>query len=405
MVSVAIAGLVAAWTGGFALETTAEAPAPLVPPTAEVRALWVVRTALVSPAEVDRVVDRAAEAGFNTLLVQVRGRGDAFYSSRLVSRAPLIARQPASFDPLARLLSRAKARGLAVHGWLNVLLTAHFGQPLPPGHILAEHPGWMMVPRSVAGAALRARERDLRALVGAAARNDVDVEGYYVSPASAAVGAHLTAVVRELVGNYALDGLHLDFVRYPGGDYDYSRVALESFRSTRGGKGDLLGLAAGDPVAFAAHRRTVLTSLVSRLSRAARETRPGLVVSAAVVPGETEAQVSKGQAWGDWLDRGLLDVVCPMAYAEDERAYAQQVSQIFARSSASGRSVWVGIGAWRLPIGVVVGRVRVARQAGASGIALFSHESLGESEAQRLRQEAFPVSDRAAVPGAALGTR
>ena len=70
----------------------------------EMRALWVVRTALVSPQEVDQVVDRAAEAGFNALLVQVRGRGDAFYESKLVPRSPLLSRQRADFDPLARLL-------------------------------------------------------------------------------------------------------------------------------------------------------------------------------------------------------------------------------------------------------------------------------------------------------------
>src|SRR5512147_1194649 len=77
------------------------------PPPPELRGLWVVRTALVSPQEVDRVVDAAAEAGFNALFVQVRGRGDAFYRSSLVPRSPLLERQPKDFDPLARLLARA----------------------------------------------------------------------------------------------------------------------------------------------------------------------------------------------------------------------------------------------------------------------------------------------------------
>jgi len=44
-----------------------------VPAPAEMRGLWVVRTALVSPASVDRVVDDAQRAGFNALFVQVRG--------------------------------------------------------------------------------------------------------------------------------------------------------------------------------------------------------------------------------------------------------------------------------------------------------------------------------------------
>ncbi len=113
----------------------------------------------------------------------------------------------------------------------------------------------------------------------------------------------------------------------------------------------------------------------------------------------------KGQAWGEWLDRGILDVVCPMAYAEEERAYVQQVNQVLAARIGAGQSVWVGIGAWRLPIDVVVARVRTARRAGASGVAVFSHESLGEGDARRLRQQAFPANVPAPAVGAGLGMR
>jgi uncharacterized lipoprotein YddW (UPF0748 family) len=98
-----------------------------VPARREMRGLWVVRTGLVTPASVDQVVDTAVRGGFNALFVQVRGRGDAFYASRLVPRSDLLRGQPAEFDPLARLLARARARGLEVHAWVNVLLSAHFG--------------------------------------------------------------------------------------------------------------------------------------------------------------------------------------------------------------------------------------------------------------------------------------
>jgi len=88
--------------------------APLLAATrpAEVRGLWVVRTALVSPEAVDRVVDGAREGGITDLFVQVRGRGDAFYESRLVGRSDLLAQQPAGFDPLLRLIERSRPRGL-----------------------------------------------------------------------------------------------------------------------------------------------------------------------------------------------------------------------------------------------------------------------------------------------------
>src|SRR5262245_5311882 len=312
-------------------------------PSPELRGLWVVRTALVSPAEVDRVVDEATEAGFNALFVQVRGRGDAFYESRLVSRSLLLAQQPTTFDPFARLLDRARARGLEVHAWVNVLLTAHFGQPLPEGHVLRQHPDWVMVPRSAAAAALNAPPAALSRLANQA-KGDADVEGQYLSPSAPGVPEHLEAVVREIVRSYRVDGLHLDFIRYPNPDYDYSPVALEGFRRLRG-EGDLLGGPARNPGAWDDYRRSTVTVLASRLSAAARSERPGLVVSAAVTPDEAQAVSQRFQAWPRWLAEGLLDAVIPMAYTPDNRIFTAQVQQ--ARTLiAGGQRLWAGIGAY-----------------------------------------------------------
>ena len=364
-------------------------PAAGGPPGGEMRGLWVVRTGLVSPEDVDRVVDDAAAAGFNTLFVQVRGRGDAFYVSSLAPRSPILWKTKADFDPLARLLDRARGHGLQVHAWVNVLLTAHFGQPLPPGHVAERHPEWLMVPRSAARAALRARGSRLFRLVGQAARAESGTEGYYLSPSAPGVGEHLEAVVRELLRGYAVQGIHLDFARYPGPEFDYSRIALESFRARQGG-GDPLSLPARFPVAWDDHRREVLTGLVTRLSRAAQAQRPGLVVSAAVVPDEAQAWGQKYQAWPAWVTSGLLEAVCPMAYTPDNQIFRAQLEQARSRVGAT-QQVWAGIGAYRLPLQGVIEKIHLARETGVAGVVLFSHESFAPADLQRLRAEAFPA--------------
>jgi uncharacterized lipoprotein YddW (UPF0748 family) len=366
-------------------------------PPREVRGLWVVRTALVSPAEVDRVVDEATEAGFNTLFVQVRGRGDAFYQSRIVSRSLLLSQQPASFDPFARLLDRARARGLDVHAWINVLLTAHFGQPLPEGHILRQHPEWVMLPRSSASTALRASPATLFRL-GNQAKGDPDVEGQYLSPSAPGVREHLEAVVKEIVRTYPVDGLHLDFIRYPNADYDYSPAALEGFRRLRG-EGDLLGGPSRNPEAWDEYRRSSVTVLASRLSAVARSERPGIVVSAAVAPDEAQAVAQRFQAWPRWLSDRLLDAVVPMAYTPDSRLFSAQVQQAKALVLA-GQGLWAGIGAYRLDLAGIVEKIQLARESGAAGVVLFSHESLAPADLRRLREAAFTP----AVAGAATRT-
>jgi uncharacterized lipoprotein YddW (UPF0748 family) len=353
---------------------------------AEVRGLWVVRTGLVSPEAVDQDVDQASAGGFNTLLVQVRGRGDAFYKSSLVPRSPVLLPRVGDFDPLARLLERARAKNLQVHAWVNVLLTAHFGQPLPPGHILERHPDWVMVPRKASRAALRAKGSALLRLV-AQASSRADTEGYYVTPAAPGVADHLDDVVRELVQRYPVDGLHLDFIRYPNADFDYSRHALQSFRAAAGG--DLMAPVSRSSAAWDEHRRSLLTALARRLSATARHQRPGLVVSAAVVAAEADAVNHKFQPWPSWIASGLLDAVCPMAYTPDPQIFRAQIES--ARAIAKpGQGVWAGVGAYRLTIGEVVKNIATARQIGASGVVLFSHESLDDTSMETLRREAFP---------------
>ena len=362
------------------------------------RGLWVVRTALASPGTVDAVVDRAKDAGFNALFVQVRGRGDAFYRSRIVPRSLLLERQPPSFDPLARLLQRARSRGLQVHVWLNLLLVAGFGGPLPAGHVATLHPEWLMVPREAAAAVLAARPDAWRDLIRDGAG---DIEGYYLSPSAPGVAEHLEAVVRELLKAYAVDGVHLDFIRYPGTDHDYSPAALEGFRAPSSSGGvfriaELLAGPANQPEEWSAYLRQRLTALTDRLSRAARAERKGIVVSAAVVPDESQAVHQRFQDWPAWMTGGLLDALCPMAYTPDAGLFRQQVTQIRARLGP-GKTVWAGVGAYRLPASAVVDRILIAREAGASGVVLFSHESLDPEALARLRTDAF-------VPAAAGGT-
>jgi len=352
--------------------------------SAELRGLWVVRTALVSPQAVDRLVDHARAGGFNALFVQVRGRGDAFYDSGLVPRSLLLEGQPSGFDPLGRLLERAHKQGLAVHAWVNVLLTAHFGQPLPKGHVVTTHPDWVMVPRSIAWSSVSPNKLTAIARL---ARSEGDAEGYYLSPTALGVAEHLEEVVREIVRRYPVEGLHLDFIRYPGPEYDYSQGALEAFCGQHGRDKDLLRAPLLAPEAWEAFQKQALSSLADRLARAARAERR-LVVSGAVVPDPAEAVHHKYQDWPMWASSGILDAVCPMAYTPDPRIFETQIQQ--ARPLTGAAMLWAGVGAYRLSLSETVSRIRTARKLGAVGVVIFSHESFGPEDWRRLREEAFP---------------
>ena len=121
-------------------------------------------------------------------------------------------------------------------------------------------------------------------------------------------------------------------------------------------------------------RRDRLTALVSRIRASVKARRPAALFSAAVLPDASEAAARRLQDWELWLERRLLDVACPMAYATDAAGFAAQVTA--ARQAAGSRPVWAGIGAYRLSTSQTVENIETARRLGAAGIVLFSYDSL-----------------------------
>jgi uncharacterized lipoprotein YddW (UPF0748 family) len=215
-----------------------------------------------------------------------------------------------------------------------------------------------------------------------------DVEGLYASPINPAAAAYIVAVVTDLSRRYDVDGVHLDYVRYPRDDFDYSAAALREFRTSLAGDlaseeqqrldarapGDPLIYADTFPARWAAFRRSRLTALVMRIRTAVKAERPNALVSAAVPPEATEATTARLQDWSLWAQNGLLDAVCPMAYTPDAAIFERQIAD--ALQTAAPASVWAGIGAYKLAPGDVLSQIQASRVAGSAGFILFSYDSM-----------------------------
>ncbi len=378
----------------LALLPVGSAPTPAVRPApasgfAEVRALWVVRTALGSAAQVRTMVAEAAAAGFNTLLVQVRGRGDALYASSLEPRAEFLTGDP-EFDPLQLVIEEAYRRGLAVHAWVNThLVWGPVNPPRSPEHLVNAHPDWLAVPH---GLGRQLYHRDPRSpeyvarLIEYAAANIKSIEGLFTSPSHPAVQDRVQRVWMDLARNYDLDGIHFDYVRFPSPEFDYSRGALERFRAWAGLRlparrmRELDAAAEQDPYALVealpewwrVFRRDSISMLVRRIYVDVKLLRPGLIVSAAVLPDRGAAREQRFQEWTNWLAEGILDVVVPMAYTTDPERFRIWIAQ--ARVAAGSRErIWAGVGGYLNPVGGTLEQIEHARRAGAGGVVLFAY--------------------------------
>jgi uncharacterized lipoprotein YddW (UPF0748 family) len=365
----------------------------------EVRAMWVVRTSMVSPQAIERAVALAARYGFNALFAQVRGRGDAYYRSRYEPRAEPLANQPADFDPLGYLLRCASDTGLQVHAWLNVFYV--WSQPQLPRsrqHVVSRSPQWI------------ARDQRNRYQMTTAGK----VEGIYLCPSNPNVRAHLLKVFADVAERYpALDGLHLDYVRYPYEGYCYCagcrarfrHAMLERVSDSRRAELDRQAARRNPfawihalPAEWDDWRREQVSAFVRAFSRQSRRINPNLILSAAVWPAPQIAARHKLQDWLHWLRSDWLDTVLPMAYDKDTAVVQAQAARVVEQ--AQGRPVIVGVGAWQITPESTVNKIRAIRKHGARGFCLFSYDAItqyGSSETY-LQQIAREVNPEAFLP-------
>ena len=388
----------------FSFVALAGASLPAQTPTTEVRAMWVQRASLTSPASVLAVVEAAREGGFNALMVQVRGRGDAYYSSRHEPRPATLSTQPASFDPLHLMLASAHRAGLKVHAWINVNLVSDADPPSARSHLVHTHPEWLMVPRPLAVDLVKMNPRNpeyLRRLSEYAQARSDRVEGVFLSPVHKGAVEHTTKVIGDIAARYEIDGIHLDYIRFPNDEFDYSAEVLDAFRSEVVSKlpgserREYAGRANGRPLFYTEmfpqrwqeFRRARLTALLTRIRSTVRSRRPRAVLSAAVFPDAADATSRRFQDWGGWLETGLLDAICPMTYTTDPALFRAQIAGVEQR--AGRRPVWAGIGAYQLSPSATIANIRAARQLGAEGIILFSYDNLNSAYVEAVANAAF----------------
>jgi len=345
----------------------------------ETRAIWVVRHALTTPGRVDKVVDLATQVNANTLLVQVRGRGDAYYASDLAPPPADMEAAPKDFDPLARICARAHAAGLEVHAWINVFLVWSAGElPRSALHVVNAHSDWISV---------RSDGQRLAEMLPEEFKEE-KVEGMYLAPGNPDVKRHIRDIVREIVSRYPVDGIHLDYVRYPEPTVGFDPATRTQFEREFGVDPmqlerpdsaflDVLGGADRLPdlrARWIEWKREQITDLVRDIRNDLDVSGRKVKLTAAVIAVQNAALNRSLQDWPAWIKEGLLDAAIPMAYSPSTPIVDRQIAA--AMEIPTKHQVWAGIAIYNQGARDACEKIRRARARGVDGIALFSYDAL-----------------------------
>lgn len=353
------------------------------PPRKEARAMWVVRFALSSPQAVSRIVQLAKQAGFNALFVQVRGRGDAYYTGGLEPRAEYLDGQPESFDPLAQIVREAHEAGIQVHAWMNAFYCwSGENAPKSPRHVVNAHPDWLLADRE---GKVNYRTTD-------------SIEGVYIDPGNAEARRFVHDVLLDVATRYEVDGIHFDYIRYPSPDLGFSEYDLAAFRRVvqptlqaeerraLDASPDRLIYPHMFPKRWAQWRRDNVTNLVRSVYEDVKRVKPHLIVSASTIAWgayegfeQSSAYQRLSQDWFGWLKDGILDLAVPMAYHQDTERFAGWIDAAVRHSC--GKQIWAGIGAYLVGPESTAEKIQAARNLGADGFSLFSYDAITQNGA------------------------
>ena len=330
---------------------------------------------MVSKKSIDEMIQFAVLNRFNNIVIQVRGRGDAFYNSKFVPKSSLI--KDLDFDPLAYVLPAAKEKGLKVHVWLNAyLLWSSSVKPIQNEHLANTKIEWIDHNRL--------QNKSLKELLIDNKNRKNGFEGIYLSPGHPNVNKYLLKVFKELVDEYDIDGIHLDYIRLHDQGYGKNPYAIANFRKYNNSNNqiDALSLDQHSSQEWNDFLRKSITELVSDTKDMIMLSNSRIELSAAVKPSLYEARERFSQEWDVWLVAGYLDKAFVMNYAADLKIFAANIDIMYDSLPKKYRDrVVVGIATYNQSAEEALTKVKYAKVTRFSSVAFFSYNSLAQSKA------------------------
>ena len=360
-----------------------------LPPKHEYRGVWVTtienldwpKTLVKQPSDTLRqqqelvcLLDSLQALNVNTVLLQARVRGDVIYPSAIEPFSHVLTgvegRNP-GYDALAFAVEECHKRNIQLHAWVVTLPLGKDEHIKRMGRMSLTH-----------------KERNLCTHYKGS---------WYMEPGNPETSAYICRVVKEITAKYNIDGIHLDYVRYPDRTKGYPDTNLHR----RYGKG----------LSLASWRRANITNLVRDVYKTVKSIKPWVRVSCAPLGKYNDLASYSSYGWNahdavfqeaqEWVREGIMDILFPMLYFKGNNFYPFVLDW---QENAHGRHIAPGLGVYRLlpeyggwPSLEFKRQLMTSRYAGTAGTALFRAQHIyGNPEASALYSSVYKY--RALVP-------
>lgn len=317
-------------------------------------------------SEIKKILDNLQLKNFNTIYFQVFFNGTTLYKSRTEPMSYFITGvldDSSAYDPLQFAIDECHVRGIEIHAWINTLRcftgTENFIKEHPK-HIIKRHPEWV---------------------------KEKFIDGqktYWLDAGLPEVQKYIVNLSSEIINNYDIDGLQLDFLRYPSADFDDT----ESYKLYSNGK------SLGD------WRRENITQIVSGIRKKINSSKRKIKFGITPIGIYKNIPDGKGlqgyadvfQDTFDWLDKKLLDYAVPQIYWNFKNNPKFDVVAKNWVNNSNGRNIVLGIAAYKNDVYDEMNEmINFSRKIGAAGVAFFRYENIKNYNFDLFAYKSFPA--------------
>lgn len=303
-------------------------------------------------AEFIEKLEQAQALGMNTVVVQVRPKGDAFYESDLNPWSAVLTGVQGvdpGYDPMGFMIQETHERGMEFHAWMNPYRITTSGTDLAAlsaDNMARQHPDWILTYNNA----------------------------MYYNPANEDVKDYICDTVEEIVENYDVDAIHFDDYFYPS---NYPLPEGE----------DRDGVTANE-------RRDHINDLIKQVYRTIKKADSsvefgispmGIWKNSTSDPYGSATRGTEGyySVFGDaktWVEKGWVDYIVPQIYWEQGNAYADYETLVRWWSDVvkgTGVDLYIGHGIYKdVVASEIEEQLKVNEKYNVSGSFFFSLRDL-----------------------------
>ena len=304
-----------------------------------------------------RQLDQLKAAGINMVLFQSRIRSTTAYASDIEPWDGVFTGRPGQrplYDPLLFAINECHKRDMECHAWV------------------------VAFPICKVATAKQLGKRALPALHPELCQRCGDQ--WMMNPGVPATATYLANVCKEIVTKYAVDGIHLDYIRYPEASIPFNDNA--TYRRY------------GQSLNKATWRTQNIDRCVQAIHKAVKEVRPWVKLSCSPVGKYADLSRYSSRGWNArdavsqdaqrWLREGWMDMLFPMMYFDGDHFYPFLANW---KENDFGRPIVPGLGIYFLnereknwPLLTIQRQMNVSRDEGLSGQAFFRTRFLLNNE-------------------------